>query len=438
MTMTRMHDPEPKAWSLGRRILLGLVAYIVVLSAAITTYGYVINERGEFLVWNSLLRTELDHFLERRKTDPDFGWSSTEPLELFSSKGRLPDALKHLTPGIHDDLVVDGRERVVLVRDLPDERLVLALDIGSLEQHEELLGGAIFASTLGLIVVLSLLAVWGVGRLTRPLRTLAGRITALRPQHAQSRIALPGDASAEVVVIVDAMNDFLRRNAEFVERERAFIDTASHELRTPVAVISGAAENALADPLLAVTTRHQLERIRATANDIEALTLVLLVLAKDPSRLSELREPTALDELVRVVVDDHRHLCADKSLDIRFGPLVPCEILAPPHIVRSAIGNLLRNAIENSDRGEIVVSLTSPGILEIVDPGHGMTPEEISAIYSRLARGHERGGGIGLALIGRLCEHLGWHLAIDSGQGRGSRVTLSFASSLKPVVAPAS
>lgn len=426
--MTPAHDASLRVWSLRRRIVVALVVYIAILSTAITLYGVVVNERAESLMWQSLLTTELEHVLERRRSDPSFVWSSSGSLALFSSKDRFPDAVKPLGPGVHDDIVVDGRERVVLVRDLADERLVLALDIDSLERREMTLGGTLFVATLGLIGVLSLFAVWGVNRLIGPFRILAARIGALSPQHAEDRVPLPAGASSEVQIIVDAMNDFLRRNEEFVERERAFIDTASHELRTPVSVISGAAQNALSNPTLTGTTRDQLERIRATANDIESLIVVLLVLAKDPARLASLGERVALPEMLRTIVDDHRQLCAGKALTIRLGDLEPCEIVAPPHIVRSAIGNLLRNAIENSDRGEIVVSLKARGLVEIVDPGHGMSPEEITAIYARIAKGRERGGGIGLPLIGRLCQHLGWSLDIASGIGQGSRIALRLAS----------
>ena len=58
-----------------------------------------------------------------------------------------------------------------------------------------------------------------------------------------------------------------------------------------------------------------------------------------------------------------------------------------------------------------------------------MTPEEISAIYAKVARGGGRdGGGIGLDLISRLCEHLGWTLDIASDQGHGTTTTLRFQS----------
>ena len=103
--------------------------------------------------------------------------------------------------------------------------------------------------------------------------------------------------------------------------------------------------------------------------------------------------------------------------------------MAPLPIVQAAIGNLLRNAIENSDRGEITVRLERRTTVVIEDPGHGMTPEEISAIYARIARGggERSGGGIGLDLISRICEHLAWKLDIASRPGSGTITTLNLS-----------
>jgi signal transduction histidine kinase len=134
------------------------------------------------------------------------------------------------------------------------------------------------------------------------------------------------------------------------------------------------------------------------------------------------------------IVDDHRHLCADKDLVLDLAPLPACELLAPLAIVQAAIGNLLRNAIENSDRGTISLALQPAGVVVIEDPGHGMSPEEISAIYAKVARGGggRDGGGIGLDLIARLCEHLGWRLEIEPRTPRGTRVTLDLGAALAP------
>lgn len=420
-----------RRWSLRRRIAIGLIGYVLLLSAAITLHGYVVNERAEHLVWESLLHAEFDHLIERHRNDAGFDLIDNEALQLFVPGPAMPPQLAALAPGIHDEVMVDGRERVLLVREVDGQRYVLALEIGELERRESQLSLAVLASTLLLVLLLAAASIWGINRLLRPLRTLAADIGSLDPRHGRERLIPTADASEELIVIADAMNDYLARNERFLQRERAFLDTTSHELRTPIAVIAGAAQNALADRQLGATTRGQIERIRQTAGDVEKLIGLLLVLAKDPSRLAEISERIALHTLLPEIVEDHRHLCSDKSLQLQCSVPEPCHIVAPADIVRVAIGNLLRNAIENSDRGTIVIGLDRDGVVHIQDPGHGMTPQQISAIYSRLARGGDHDGdGIGLALIGRLSEHLRWQLSLASDPGRGSRVTLDLSSAL--------
>jgi signal transduction histidine kinase len=277
---------------------------------------------------------------------------------------------------------------------------------------------------VGMIVALALLVMWGLGRVIEPLSAMARQIVALQPDRAGQRVSVDAKASAEMVVIADAFNDYLRRNESFVEREHAFIATSSHELRTPIAVIAGAAELALEQPDMPSSTRNQVLRIHRTARDVEQLISLLLVLVKDPSRLGEVSERVALDQLLPGILEDHRHLTHDKDLTLVLEVVPSCEIVAPVTIVQAAIGNLLRNAIENSDRGEIRIRLQPDATVVIEDPGHGMSPEEISVLYARVARGGRDGGGIGLDLISRLCEHLGWRLAFSSVPGRGTRTTL--------------
>src|SRR5690606_14527861 len=173
----------------------------------------------------------------------------------------------------------------------------------------------------------------------------------------------------------------------------------------------------------------QLARIQHTARDVEQLISLLLVLAKDPAQLSRINDRVALDELLHDIVRDHQHLCRDKDLTLVLEPMPAIGIVAPLQIVQAAVGNLLRNAIENSDRGRIAIRLQEPATVVISDPGHGMTPEEISAVYAKLARGggDRSGGGLGLDLISRLCEHLGWQLDIDSTRHHGTTTTLAFA-----------
>ena len=416
--------------NLRQRILLGMMAYLALLTLAVMAYGAITNEYAERLVWRAVLESELDHLAERRAEDSGYAWHDTASMRLYDgSAGReVPAALMALSPGLHDDMTLDGLPIAAMVRIIEGRHTVLTIDITDFEHHEEHLARVVMGAALAMTLLLGL-AVWlSVNHLVRPLNAFTRQIGDLRPDQPGQEVSLPHSASSDLLAIADALNGYLRRNDRFVERERAFIDSASHELRTPIAVIAGAAEIALAQPDITPDVHQRLARIQRTASHVEQLISLLLVLAKDPAQLGKASDRIALDQLVPEIVDDHRHLLEDKALSVQVGPLAPCEINAPLVIVQAAIGNLLRNAIENSDRGEIRIRLEAPATVVIDDPGHGMSPEEISAIYAKLARGggDRSGGGIGLDLISRLCEHLHWTLRFHSAPGRGTTTTLRF------------
>lgn len=416
--------------NLHQRILWGMLAYLGLLTLAVMAYGALTNEYAERMVWRAVLESELDHLADRRASEPGYAWHDTASMRLYDgSAGRqVPEALQALSPGLHDDITLDGMPIAAMVRDIDGEHTVLTIDISDFERQEDHLALVVMGTALAMIVVLGLAVTLSVNHLVRPLKALLAQIGALRPDQPGQAVSLPHAASSDLVSIANALNGYLHRNDQFVERERAFIDSASHELRTPIAVISGAVEIALAQPDITSNVRQRVERIQRTTSHVEQLISLLLVLAKDPTQLGKASDRIALDQLLPEIVDDHRHLMEDKALSVFVESLVPCEIRAPVVIVQAAIGNLLRNAIENSDRGEIRVRLEAPATVVIDDPGHGMTPEEISAIYARLARGggDRGGGGIGLDLISRLCEHLHWELRFDSTPGRGTTTTLRF------------
>jgi signal transduction histidine kinase len=385
-----------------------------------------------------MLHSEIDHFDRRRAVDPGYRWRDIEGASLYGagSDRPVPPELARLKPGLHDEVRVEGRERVALVRMLDGRRQVLTMDIGEFERNEYRLSAAMLAVVVLVLVLLGIGMGWALRRLVRPLANMAADIGRLRPDHAGQRIRPAAGASSEMVVIANALNDYLARNERFVERERQFIATSSHELRTPVAVISGAAELALDAESLPAAVRHQLGRIQRSARGVEQLIALLLVLARDPARLAAVSGTFRLDAMLPELVDDHRHLCAGKELELVLAPPPPCTLHAPEGIVRAAIGNLLRNAIENSDRGTIAVALDASGVVAIEDPGHGMGAEEIGALYARMAREDgpdaPRGGGIGLELIARLCEHLGWGLRFEARTPRGTRVVLDLRAALAP------
>ena len=359
---------------LKHRILRWLLLYAVLLSAAVLIGGYIIHERVEHLAWESVLRSELDYYGQRAQANPAYRWRDTETLRLFGVDGAppLPAVLTPLEPGLHDDMTLDGASSVVLIEQIGGKPVAMALNLTQFEGVEGAISAAVAAGTVVVILILGLVVMWRLGKVIQPLAALARQVEELKPAQPDQTVVLDEDASAEMVVIADAFNDYLRRNYSFVEREHAFIASSSHELRTPVAVIAGAAELVLGDADVPPAARNQVARIHRTARNVEQLISLLLTLAKDPSRLADASDRVALDQLLPEIVEDHRHLTRDKDLTLRLEAMPACEIVAPVTIVQAAVGNLLRNAIENSDRGEIRISLQADATVVIEDPGHGM------------------------------------------------------------------
>ena len=420
--------------TLGRRTIHWLLGYVALATVALFATVYFVHERAEHAVWSALLGTELDSIVERMRGEPGYRWQDSDTLRLFGDDERMPPGLGSLGPGLYDAIDVDGERSAVLVRDVPRYgRLALVLDITDFEALESVVTRWSIVGGGSLILVTLLMASIGTTRLVRPLRRLAGDIERLRPEATQQRIEVDAHGSSELFVIADALNGYLARNQRFVERERTFLATASHELRTPLSVMAGAIELALQQPGLPDGARLQMLRALRTSRGVEQLISLLLVLARDPNHLARNNDRIALDELIQEIIEDHRHLMRDKDLAIDSTDLAHCVVLAPIAVVQAAIGNLLRNAIENSDQGVIRISLSADASVRIDDPGHGMSPEEIARIHGQASRLAGRdGGGIGLDLVARLCEHLGWRLAIESERGRGTSAHLAMQRALDP------
>lgn len=419
---------------LTQRILRWLLAYAVAVSALVAAGGYIIHERVERLAWDSVLRAELGDFQQDRLASPGYRWRDTETLRLFGAPGTpaLPSALAALPGGLHDDQTVNGVHSVVLRANLDGTPVAMALDLSGFDSAEGAITAAVAGGTVVLILLLGLGVMWRLGREVAPLSELARQVGQLEPGEQTQHVALSPRAGIELSVIAAAFNGFLDRTQAYVQRERAFIATTSHELRTPVAVIGGAADLLLAQPDLLPTARMQAARIARMAAEVEQLISLLLMLARDPARLASISEAIALEQLLPQIVEDHRHLLGAKALALQLEPPQRCEIQAPPGVVQAALGNLLRNAIEHSDSGEIRVRLMPDATVVIEDPGHGMTPEQVSEIYGRLARGDGTadsvgsGIGIGIDLLSRLCDHFGWRLQFDSTPDSGTTTTLRF------------
>lgn len=403
--------------SLRSRIVLGLISYLAILTLGILANDFVVNERAEELVWNSSLNSEMDYLIKRRASDPHYEWPNNDAIAMFilDPRNEHHASLNKLTPGLYDEFIFEGKMQVIMIREVEGKKIALLIHIDDLEKNEQQVQNTVYLMAGTVSFILCIFIAWASGWLVRPLKDVARQIQELTPDKKNQKIHVPQNSTIELEIIADAMNMYLGKNERFIERERDFINMASHELRTPLSVIDGVVKLSLDDNSLSDTTRNRLFRIQDAIGNVNEMITLLLVLAKDPARVQESSELIFLDKVLIEIAGEYAFFATNKNVNIVLAAMPAVEIFAPLQMVKCALGNLLRNAIEHSHGGEIFILLEQNSTVTIKNRNSELTMKEISELYSRLARKQGRnGGGLGLELIGRLCTHCDWNLSFTT------------------------
>lgn len=427
---------------LRSRIAISLFGYSLVLAIAVLSIGHAVNEGVEEVIWTAILKpTMARHLVAQGRLDHEPPSARLTTYAVPAAEAwpkQIPAELRDLPAGFHDELMIEGREVAVLVDETADWRDFVLVDIAELEAAERSLFWVLVLGVCGATVLLIMAVRWFAGRLVRPVTRLAQSVDDLEPTSPELRLDVPPGTTDEVAVIAGAINRLLDRINGFVGRERTFINTASHELRTPIAVISGAADVAIGRADVSDSTMQALQRIRRATRDMDHLIAALLILAKSPERLLENATTFRLDELVREVVLDHEHLTRMRALTQEIATMEPVSLHTSERIAQIAISNLVRNAIEHSDSGVIRICVREEGLVTIEGPGHGKTADDVSRAFAESARRGGQGAsrGLGLELIARICEHLGWSLRLQPTQTGGTIAGLDLSQSSIPLTTP--
>ena len=243
------------------------------------------------------------------------------------------------------------------------------------------------------------------------------------------------------VANVSAYEDERRRAKALAELDRAktaFFSNISHEFRTPLTLMLGPVEDALAasnEPLPPMQ-RERLEVVYRNGLRLQRLVNSLLDFSRvEAGRARAAYEPTALADFTAELASNFRSACEKAGLELR----IDCPPLGEPMFVdrqmwEKIVLNLLSNAFKFTFEGEISVSMRradSAMELRVRDTGTGIPAEEIPLLFERFhrvenARGrtHE-GSGIGLALVQELVKLHGGSVGAESEVGRGTMFTVS-------------
>ena len=261
---------------------------------------------------------------------------------------------------------------------------------------------------------------------------LAGRLDGIDAGRLDTRIQVD-ELQDELKNVAVAINGMLDRINESYAAQARFVSDASHELRTPIAVIQGYAN--LLDRWGTKDEKALLESVTAIkdeADSMKELVEQLLFLARgDSNRINLVPEQVELSELISEVVEQSRLIDDEHEFKIDSDDI---SITADRGLLKQALRILIDNAIKYSDKGgEIKISVKSHEKdvkLSVSDNGIGINPESLPKVFDRFFRSDESrtratgGAGLGLAIAHHITTRHNGHMDIMSREDIGTRVTL--------------
>jgi signal transduction histidine kinase len=297
-----------------------------------------------------------------------------------------------------------------------------AQPVAELTRSTSELSSALLIGTPIVIAALSALVWLLVGRALHPVETMRLRVERLSSQQGHGRVAdVP--APVELAHLAATFDELLNGVTESVERERAFLSDAAHELRNPAAAILTRLEihpEGGLDRVAAARVRHDATRLASLVDG-------LLSLARLDTRVPLAREVVDLDDVVfgRVPEPTYRGVPVDLTR------VAPVQVDGDRAALERVVANLLDNAARHAATG-ITVSLgASSGsrvVLAIADDGPGIPAADRERVFTRFVRltsaTDEPGAGLGLPIVRDILERHGGTIRIEDSQP-GARVVVT-------------
>jgi two-component system sensor histidine kinase BaeS len=287
----------------------------------------------------------------------------------------------------------------------------------------------------GLAAIVGLLVAW---RLARPLRRMAGAAHSLAAGNRD--VTLPAVGPAEVVELSDAINTLAGALRQSEERQREFLLSVSHDLRTPLTAISGYAES-LADGVVAPEqTAHVGGVVLGEAKRLERLVGDLLDLARLGAQDFRLEfAPVDLVGLVHGAARVWSSRCAASDVEFHLeAPSTPVWTRTDATRLRQVLDGLFDNALRVTPAGAPIVLATrseaTHTVVEVRDGGPGLTDADLAvafeqgALYQRYRGVRQVGTGLGLAIVHGLVGRLGGTIEAGHATEGGARFTVRLPS----------
>ncbi|WP_460854208.1 sensor histidine kinase [Pseudomaricurvus hydrocarbonicus] len=365
-----------------------------------------------------------DHVLQHQlKRAAESYPSLTTNLRGYDEVGSLPESIREWAQTTPDEGLYEFNAEQLHVAIIPTDneqrRAFVVFDVAGIEaaSSEDWWWLLIITSVVGAPGVFGFaLGVVVMRRAVAPVVQLAKVVADIDLEHLSAgdhkRIESSWFGDDEVGMLAGTIEKTLERISAFVARERYFTDSASHELRTPITVITGALE-LLEQSDLSVADQKVVDRVRRATLDMKTTIELFLFLARETDDGLYGKQFLVMP-LVNQAIEQQRHLLRGKFVDVEIDQLAKPTVCGHPQAFSIAVNNLVRNAFEHTlaGQGPITILIKEHELLvtnQVSSDADGRhTPSEASS----------HGYGLGLGIVQRLCERNGWSFSIHVDAAR--------------------
>ena len=266
-------------------------------------------------------------------------------------------------------------------------------------------------------------------RMLSPVDAISRKAETIQADNLSDR--LPVNGTDEFGKLSQTINNMLSRLETQFEQQRRFVGDASHELRSPLTVIKGAAELGIVDDNATERSRDYFRRINQAADRTTRLVENLLFLARsDNGVLVANRHETDIAELIQGAVDEvgasfTTHPAVDYHFEVQ-------TLHIDGELMHRAFCNLISNAYRHTPESGMVTISVSQTAICVQDNGCGIPESHLPHVQERFyrvdaSRSRKAGGtGLGLSIVQSIAAAHGGDVTIDSIEGAGTTVTLTF------------
>ena len=319
-------------------------------------------------------------------------------------------------------MTVAGVRLIYAARQTAGGRIVLVRSAGlAFSAWRPFLGSLIVAGLGGALLALALSYALA-RRLTKPIGSLSEATQRLAAGESDVRVPLAGED--ELASLGKAFNEMSGELARARESQRRFLESVSHELKTPLTSIRGYAE---AVDEGAVAPAEGARVIAAESSRLERLVTDLLDLARlGRAGFSVASEPLDLARIAGQVTERHRPRARELGVKLTSSDAGPAPALGDEGRLLQVISNLVENALRLTPAGGTVVISAIPGVVTVRDSGPGLAEDDIPRAFERFYL-HNRyrtesdvGSGLGLTIVKELVETMGGSVQAANTPGGGA------------------